>query len=118
MLGRVENLAEVAPILAALGRQEELRASAALLRTRSRWTDAIRAIADDDPLQAASIFAEIGSLPNEARARLDAARQLIALGRRSEGQDQAEQSLQFWRSVGATAYIAECEVLLARAESA
>jgi hypothetical protein len=87
-------------------------------RLREPWTDAILAIADHAPARAADIFHKIGSLPNEARARLDAARQLVAQGRRSEAEAQLEQRLVFWRQVGATAYVSECEALLARAESA
>jgi class 3 adenylate cyclase len=114
----VENLAEIAPIAAAHGWHDELRAAADLVRAPSRWTDAVRAVAAGDPLQAAGIFEDIGSLPNAARARLDAARQLFAQGRRGEGEAQAEQSLHFWRQVGASAYIDQCEALLARTASA
>ena len=58
---------------------------------------------------------EIGDAELEALARLRAAEQLIAEGRRAEADEQLQRSLAFWRSVGATRYIREGEALLAAA---
>lgn len=68
--------------------------------------------------QATRVYARIGSLPDEAYARLRAGRQLIEQGRRSDGEAELEKSLAFWRRVGATAHVRECEGLLERAGSA
>jgi class 3 adenylate cyclase/tetratricopeptide (TPR) repeat protein len=50
----------------------------------SPWRDAARALAAGDPLAAARIYAAIGSRPDEADARLAAARLLARQGRPSE----------------------------------
>jgi hypothetical protein len=80
---------------------------------RSAWSDAARAILDDDLERAAELFVQIGSLPDEARARLRAAERLVADGRRAEADVQLDKALAFYRSVGATRYIREGEALLA-----
>ena len=56
----------------------------------------------------------MGTRPEEATARLFAARALIADGRAVEGAEQLELALGFWRSVGATRLIGEAEELRAR----
>jgi class 3 adenylate cyclase/tetratricopeptide (TPR) repeat protein len=82
---------------------------------RSLWSDAALAIVDDDLVRAADLFAEIGSLPDEAYARLRAAEQFVAGGRRADADAQLERSLAFWRSVEATRYVREGEARLAAA---
>jgi hypothetical protein len=62
----------------------------------------------------AEIYAETGSLPDEAFARLRAAEVLIGEGRRAQGDQELQRALAFYRSVNATAYIREGEALLAR----
>jgi class 3 adenylate cyclase/tetratricopeptide (TPR) repeat protein len=79
----------------------------------SAWTDAALAILDGELERAAELFVEIGSLPDEARARLRAAERLLADGRRAEADVQLDKALAFYRSVGATHYIREGEALLA-----
>src|SRR4029450_11056192 len=59
--------------LAALGRPVEALDGA----LPSPWLDAARAYAAGDPARAAKLYAEIGSRPDEATARLAAARQLL-----------------------------------------
>jgi hypothetical protein len=78
----------------------------------SRWSDAALAILDGELEQAANLFAEIGSLPDEAYARLRLAEQLVAAGRHAEADEQLLQTLAFWRSVRATRYVREGEALL------
>jgi class 3 adenylate cyclase/tetratricopeptide (TPR) repeat protein len=70
----------------------------------STWSDAARAILAGDFAQAADVFFQIGSLPDEARARLKA----------GESGDRAQlgRALEFYRSVGATHYARQCEALL------
>ena len=71
----------------------------------STWHEAARAILAGDFAQAADIFFQIGSLPDEARALMKAGE----LGERV----QLERALEFYRSAGATRYAQQCETLLA-----
>jgi hypothetical protein len=77
------------------------------------WTQTVRAYARGDFVAAAEILQRTGSRPEEAEARLRAAEQLMAEGRRAEADEQLQQALEFYRSVGATHYVRECEALLA-----
>jgi hypothetical protein len=54
----------------------------------------------------------MGSLVNEAHARLRAAAQLSEVGQRREADRQLQRTLAFWRSVNATRYVREAEALL------
>ena len=58
-------------------------------------------------------YAEIGSLPDEALARLHAGRRLLARGRRGEAKAELDRALEFHRRVGAERYVQEGEALLA-----
>jgi hypothetical protein len=77
------------------------------------WTETVRAYARGDFAAAAEILHRTGSRPEEAEARLRAAEQLVAEGRRAQADEQLQQALEFYRSVGATHYVRECEALLA-----
>ena len=68
----------------------------------SVWLDAAKAFTAGDYVGAADLYAEIGSLPDEADARL-----------RSGIDSQVLRALEFYRSVGATRYIREGEAMLA-----
>jgi hypothetical protein len=67
-----------------------------------RWTRVAVAVLEGDAGAAADLLAEIGHRPAEAYARLRA------------GGGHLERALEFYRSVGATRYIAEAEALLSR----
>jgi hypothetical protein len=54
---------------------------------------------------AAARYAELGSVPDEAFARLRAGERLLAAGRRSEGDRQLERALAFYREVEAAGYL-------------
>jgi class 3 adenylate cyclase len=88
--------------LVELGRSEELSPVLVLSPRSSAWLDAANTFAAGDYVRAADFYAEIGSLPDEADARL-----------RSGREDQVRRALDFYRSVGATRYIREGEALLA-----
>jgi class 3 adenylate cyclase/tetratricopeptide (TPR) repeat protein len=94
--------ADLAVALAELGRSEELSPVVALSPRVSLWLDAANAFVAGDHLRAADIYAEIGSLPDEADARLSSGRE-----------DQVRRALDFYRSVGATRSIREGEAMLA-----
>ena len=88
--------------LVGLGRGDELAAAADLFPGPSAWIDAAKAFVSSDYLGAADLYAGIGSLPDEADARL-----------RSGIQSEVRRALEFYLSVGATRYIREGEALLA-----
>jgi class 3 adenylate cyclase/tetratricopeptide (TPR) repeat protein len=101
---------------AALGRAAE--ALKDFDESRSLWTRVAAAILREEFAVAADLCAEGGAVPPEAQARLWAAEQLVAEGRQTEAEEQLERALAFWRSVGATRYIAQAEALRAQAETA
>jgi DNA-binding SARP family transcriptional activator/class 3 adenylate cyclase len=77
----------------------------------SRWLDATRAFAAGDPGRAAKIYAEIGSRPDEATARLAAARRLLPT-RPAEGRIELERAIAFFREAGASAALDQAKELL------
>jgi tetratricopeptide (TPR) repeat protein len=77
----------------------------------SRWLDAARAFASGDPGRAARIYAEIGSRPDEAAARLAAAGQVLP-SRPAEGRIELERAIAFFREAGATASLEQAKDLL------
>lgn len=82
------------------------------------WKDIAFACLDRDFVRAADRWAEAGSPTWEARHRLRAAEELIASGRRAEGEEQAAKALDFYRSVDASFYVDRCEALLREAKTA
>jgi len=79
----------------------------------TRWLEAAKAFTGGEFERAADLYGEIGTLPDEAFARLRAAEALVALGRRSEADFQLRRALAFYHRVAATAYVREGEALLA-----
>jgi hypothetical protein len=96
-----------------LGCVAQVREWVQAIAYESRWSDAALAIVDGDLEAAAEVFHAIESLPDEADARLRAARKLVAEDNTAAADEQLQRSLAFWRSVGATRYIREGEALLA-----
>ena len=107
----VINLPHFAAAARELGLSDELLAAVAERRS-TPWVEEVRAYASADYAGAAEILRQTGSKPEEAEARLRAAEQRVAEGRRAEGDEQLQRALAFYRSVGATAYVGECEALL------
>jgi class 3 adenylate cyclase len=95
-----------------LGRAEQFVATAEALGGEL-WLRAAVAYAEGELVHAAEILSGIGTLPEEARTRLEAASQLVSAGRRAEAEPELQQALAVWRSVGAVAYVREGEALLA-----
>ena len=110
----LQSFSDAAEALSVLGRGEELAEIGATARMQTRWIEAATAFVGRDFQHAAEIYAECGSLPDEAYARLRAAEALIGEGRRAEGDQELERALAFYRSVDATAYLREAEALLAQ----
>jgi tetratricopeptide (TPR) repeat protein len=98
---------DLAVDLVALGRPAEALDEA----MPSRWLDAARAFVDGDPGRAAKLYAEIGSRPDEATARLAAARRLLPT-RPAEGRVELERAIAFFREAGATASLEQAKELL------
>jgi tetratricopeptide (TPR) repeat protein len=96
-----------------VGRRREVEASLAQIPSISGWRRAGELILEGRFDSAADVFAEMGALEQEARARLRAAQQLAEQGRHKEGEAQLEKALAFYRSVGATRYIRQADALLA-----
>jgi tetratricopeptide (TPR) repeat protein len=92
----------------------ELRRPAELLdeAPSSPWREAAKAFVAHDHQGAARIYAEIGTRPDEAYARLAAARWLLGAGRLAEGRTELDRALAFYREVGATAHLATTRELL------
>jgi class 3 adenylate cyclase len=97
-----------------LGRAEEL-VDALASHLQLPWTDAARAYVSGDFARAAEIYAEIGSKPEEAEARLRAAEALVEQGSGAEADEHLRRAVAFWRSVGASRYVEEGDALLAAA---
>jgi predicted ATPase/class 3 adenylate cyclase len=104
---------QVAIVLQALGRGAELVALASTVAMPTPWLQAAAAMTAGNFEEAADTYAEIGSRPDEAYARLRAAEQHLASGRRAEGNTQLQRALAFYRQVAATGYLREGEALLA-----
>jgi len=79
----------------------------------SPWLEATRALAADRPDRAAELYARIGALPEEAAARLQAARRALAEGRAATGRAWLQAATAFYRRVGAHARLAEARALSA-----
>jgi DNA-binding SARP family transcriptional activator len=78
----------------------------------SPWQEAAQAYVAGDAARAAAVYARIGARPDEAYARLAAARRLLGQGRLAEGRSELDRALVFYREVGATAHLAEARELL------
>jgi class 3 adenylate cyclase/tetratricopeptide (TPR) repeat protein len=103
---------DLAIALARLGRGGELAKAAADVPS-TRWLEAATAYVMGEPARAADLCAEIGALPEEAYARLEAAGAALAAGRRSEAEDHLSGALEFYRHVAAASYCRHAEALLA-----
>jgi len=77
------------------------------------WRSVADALLQGDLLDVADRLGALGLKPDEAHARLGAARDLVAQGRRAEADEQLARALAFYRSVGASRYIRTGEALLA-----
>jgi tetratricopeptide (TPR) repeat protein len=79
----------------------------------SNWLEAAQAFVTGEQGLAADLYAAIGSRPDEAYARLTAARQLMVANRAVEAHSELAVAFAFYREVRATAYLAEAKQLLA-----
>jgi hypothetical protein len=77
------------------------------------WHEAARRYASGDLVGAAETYAVIGTLPEEVYSRLKAAEQFVAAGDRAGADAQLGLALPVFAQLGATAWTAEGEALLA-----
>ena len=105
--------ADLAAVLVGLGRGSDLRELAASKAVSTPWLEAAVAFAGSDFERAADQYAKIGSLPDEAFARLRAAEQLLATGQQAEGNAHLQRAVTFYRKARATACLRQAEALLA-----
>jgi class 3 adenylate cyclase/tetratricopeptide (TPR) repeat protein len=77
----------------------------------SPWLDAARALLAGDARQAATVYKAIGARPDEADARMAAARQLFAAGQTAAAEIELDAATAFWNQVGATARLREARVI-------
>jgi class 3 adenylate cyclase/tetratricopeptide (TPR) repeat protein len=103
----------LAVALVALGRADEFHSVAEKAHMATRWRESASAYAAGHFGASAEILAEIGATAEEAFVRLRGAELLVAAARRAEADALLQQALAFYRSVGATAYVAEAERLFA-----
>jgi len=100
-------------LLVDLGRRDELEAAIERYAAKSRWHEGAARIAAGELVAAAESYAEIGSVPEEAYARLRAAQAFVRSGRRAEADAQLRLALPVFASLRASAWQAEAESLLA-----
>jgi class 3 adenylate cyclase len=102
---------DLAVVLQALGRGAELVELLADAKTPTGWFEAASALAAGEFQRAADHYHQIQAQPDATFARLQAAKQLTAAGRRVEANLQLSQALAFYRQVNATGYLREGETL-------
>jgi hypothetical protein len=111
------GLGAFAYVARVLGYVEPFQKAAARATLQTPWLSGALAIAAGEFRRAACIYGRIGSRPDEAAARFQMGRELMNKGSRARGEAEVNDSLAFWRRVGATAYVREAEGFLARPPS-
>jgi class 3 adenylate cyclase/tetratricopeptide (TPR) repeat protein len=88
-----------------LGLGRNLLEAASRARTHTRWLEAALCAGRGDWQGAARVYARIGSLPDEAQARLRAATALAAADRAAEAEQELHSASAFYRGVEAAASV-------------
>ena len=104
------RIVDFAFVAAALGHGDELRQMIERL-PQTKLTAANLGLVSGDYVRAADLLDEGSSVFAAADARRAAAAKLAGEGRQEEAERQLERALGFYRSVGATRYIRDCEAL-------
>ena len=102
-------VADLTFALVELGRGDELMDATSRTPTQTRWLEAAQGACSGDWRRAASTFSRIGSLPDEALARLRAAADLEAADAPEEAEDERRRASAFYREVEAVSYVAAVE---------
>jgi hypothetical protein len=106
---------DLALTLLELGREGDLLAEREASHIVTPWREAAITVARGELVAAADLLESMGAATHEAHARLRAAGRLAEEGARTEAERQLALALDFYRSVGATAFLREGESLLAAA---
>jgi hypothetical protein len=96
-----------------LGRTDELEQALTKARAFTPWHEAARRAIRGDLVGAAEVYEQIGSVPDEAHARLRAAEAFVLEGRRAEADRQLSLARPIFVQLGAAAWSAEADALLA-----
>jgi predicted ATPase/class 3 adenylate cyclase len=102
---------DLACALEPIDRGAELVDTARSVRAPTRWLDAAVALLTGEHRAASEGFSVIGSLPDEAFARLRGGQALFRAGRVAEAQAELTPAVAFFRRVGADMYMGEAEAL-------
>jgi tetratricopeptide (TPR) repeat protein len=94
-----------------LGRATDFLEATANIRPATPWLAAAQTYARGDLADAVELVSRL-SVPDAAWARLRAAEAMVAEGHRVEADQQLEQALAYWSSVGATRHVREAQGLL------
>jgi hypothetical protein len=102
---------DLAIALEAIDRGDELVQTAGSVALRTRWLEAVVSFATGAFQAAAERFAQIGSRPDEALARLRAAKLLVHVQRDNEAHEELDRALAFCRRADAQTYLREAQTL-------
>jgi class 3 adenylate cyclase len=100
---------DLAVVLAELGRPPGVLDTLGV--PPSPWLEAARAYLVGDARRAAAAYRAIGTRPDEADARLAAARALLAAGRAGAAEGELRAATAFWREVGASGRLQQADAL-------
>jgi tetratricopeptide (TPR) repeat protein len=109
-----EYAGQIAGVAGQLGLRQEIRQIVSQAPEHP-WQRAAAAGAEGDFIGAAEIYAHHGAVALEADERFNAAEELTGAGRRTEGEEQLEKALAFYRTIGGTFFIQRGEALRAQA---
>ena len=90
---------------------------ASQLRRTVFWREVAVVAMEGELIAAADVVSQTGAVTVESQLRFRGGQQLIAEGRHAEGAVELERALEFYRSVDASAYVAQIESALARSHS-
>jgi len=107
---------DLAVVLAELGHPPGVLDTLAV--PSSPWLEAAGAFVGGDPGRAAQLYQAVGTRPDEADARLAAARVLLAAGRSTEAESQLRAAGAFWQEVGASGRLQQADALRSAAAGA
>ena len=121
----MRKTSQMGPLLQLVGHVERLGVRSSLLevvrasqlRRAVFWRDAAIVAMEGELIAAADFVSQTGAVTIESQLRFRGGQQLIAAGRHAEGKPELERALTFYRSVDASAYVAQIESALAGAQS-
>jgi tetratricopeptide (TPR) repeat protein len=104
-------ITDLAPVVAAVGREKDFLAACASALLRTRWLDAAAKLVTGDAVGAAEDYTQIGAHADAALTRVRVAEQLVAANRHVEAEAHLALALDFLRAAGADRYVREAETI-------